>query len=90
MEDGGSQGTYQISIENQYFEDMDSVLFGSYKSEQLLIGATWTIENLLQGNYNMAAYTHSGLIMRATTYLVGTKSNVSLVITEKGKIILKE
>lgn len=82
--------SYDISIDNQYFESIDSVCIDSQKVyNDIPRNQTITILNVQYGKHIFQVYTHSALILTSDLILNGSNSNVRLVVNEKGAIYLK-
>ncbi len=81
--------TYKVSFENNYFEPV-IVKIDSIQIPKLLPDSISQPVFLSQGNYKIRCITKSYLLIENELDLKGTKENVNIRLTKKGKIVLNE
>jgi hypothetical protein len=82
--------SYNVTISNQYFERIDSLLLDNHKFDSLDVGDELVIPNIVYGSHDLELHTYSNLKIQTTLMLVGTNSIVKLLINENGKIVLTD
>jgi hypothetical protein len=78
--------TYQVTIENKYFERVDSLYIGQYFSDSLLLNQTSEPLKLKKQTYSFSCVTYSKLRLIAKVFIQGKNEKINLVINESGKI----
>ena len=69
---------YTILLNNQYFENLDSVSVDSAKRfDEVLVNEIAVLPHLEPGEHSFKLYTHSGLILGFKLTLAGAKDNLS-------------
>lgn len=81
--------TYQISIENRYFERIDSIYVGQYFEDSLLVNQISVPLKLKKNTYVFSCITYSKLKLSATLFIQGRKENLKVLVNESGKISLE-
>lgn len=81
--------TYQLSIENKYFERIDSIYVGQYFKDSLLVNQISEPLKLKKNSYVFSCITDSKLKLSANILIQGRKENLKLVINESGKISIE-
>ena len=81
--------TYQISIENKYFERIDSIYVGQYFEDSLLVNQISAPLKLTKNSYVFSCITGSKLKLSANLLIQGRKEKLKLVVNESGKISIE-
>jgi hypothetical protein len=81
--------TYQISVENRYFERIDSIFVGQYFEDSLLVNQISRHLKLEKNSYMFSCITHSKLKFSAIILIQGEKEYLKVLINESGKISIE-
>ena len=81
--------TYQLSVENKYFERIDSIYVGQYFEDSLLVNQISEPLKLKKNFYAFSCITNSKLKLSANLLIQGRKEKLKLVVNEPGKISIE-
>ncbi|MDR2070839.1 MAG: hypothetical protein LBP81_05430 [Treponema sp.] len=81
--------SYDVTFSNRYFEPLVSIEIDNRKIENIDIGEDRTITNIGGGSYSIIVITYSNLKLEAVVGLAGSLSEVKIIITETGKLLME-
>jgi hypothetical protein len=81
--------SYKISVENRYFERIDSIFVGQYFEDSLLVNQISRQLKLKKNSYTFSCITYSKLKFSAIILIQGQKEYLKVLINESGKISIE-
>jgi len=80
---------YNVYLNNQYFESIDSVLVDDVKATDTVdVNEIVPILNLKHGSHTIQMYTSSGLKISSEVLLIGS-NNVDLILNNNGSVEIR-
>jgi hypothetical protein len=80
---------YSVSIQNNYFEALNSIYFDKQYVDTLKEGKTSQTIRLKKQTYSFTCKTLSSLKLSATINLQGNKENLTIIVNQNGKISIE-
>jgi len=80
---------YHVSVENRYFEPIDSIFLDTFSISKLKSNETSTSKIVPIGTYPFKCLTQSGLKIYADIKLIGNHENIIIVVGNNGQISIE-